>query len=74
VTSGAVTAGSSATGADLALSTDRSWTVGTSTLVGSGGDQDDAQTVQADLIIKSGGTTLISRPVVLYAQATLGNL
>lgn len=74
VISGAVTAGSSAINSDLALSTNRSWTVGTNQLLGSGGDQDETQTVTANLIIKSAGTTLIIRPVTLYAQATLGAL
>jgi hypothetical protein len=71
---GALDAGSSANNSDLALSTTRQWYVVTSLLQGSGGDQDDVKVVQGNLIIKSSGTTLITRPVTLYAQATLGQI
>lgn len=74
ITSGSLSAGSDSTNTDLALSTDRSWYIITQYLQGSGGDNGDIKTADGNLIIKSGGTTLISRPVSLYAEATLGML
>lgn len=69
---GTLSAGSSNANEDLALTADRTWYVVSPLLQGSGGDQDETAFASGNLIIKSGGTTLINRPVYLYAQATLG--
>jgi hypothetical protein len=64
--------GSSATGMDLSLDTDRVWYGSTDVYYGSGGNIEVTTTVYGNLIIKSAGTTLIRRPIYFVADARLG--
>lgn len=63
ITSGSLGGSSSASGTDLALSTDRIFGVGTDTN-GAG-----SASVQGNLIIKRSGVTLLTRPVAMSATA-----
>lgn len=73
ITSGTLTSGTSNT--DLLLSTSRTWTVTTATLIGSGGDQQSSKTVAGNLIIKDTSfNTIITRPITFDALAVLGPL
>jgi len=66
--------GSSATGEDLGLDTNRVWYGATDVYFGSGGDISVMTTVYGNLIIKSAGTTLIRRPIYFVAEARLGEI
>jgi hypothetical protein len=74
VTNGALTGGSDSANTDLSLSSNRTFQVATAVLFGTGGDQSVLNDASGNLIIKSGGTTLISRPTSLFAEATLGQI
>jgi len=71
--SGALSAGSSASNTDLALSSTREWYCITAAMQGTH-NQNDLDVATGNLIIKaySSGTTLITRPVQMHAEATLG--
>ena len=72
VTNGALTGGSDSANTDLSLSSNRTFQVATAVLLGPYGDQSVFNDASGNLIIKSGGTTLISRPTSLFAEAALG--
>ena len=72
VTNGALTGGSDSANTDLSLSSNRTFQVATAVLFGTNGDQSVLNDASGNLIIKSGGTTLISRPTSLFAEAALG--
>jgi hypothetical protein len=74
VTDGALTGGSGSANTDLSLSSNRTFQVATVVLLGTSGDQSVFNNASGNLIIKSAGTTLISRPVSLYAEASLGSI
>ena len=74
VTNGALTGGSDSANTDLSLSSNRTFQVATAVLLGTNGDQSVLNYASGNLIIKSDGTTLISRPTSLYAEAALGPL
>ena len=67
ITSGTLSSGSAADGTDLALSTSRTFRV---TAVQAGGGSSVLNICEGNLIIKQSGTTLITRPVILGAEAT----